>query len=283
MYKRSANLLLSEALEITPSVLLSGARQVGKSTLCLQLKQEYRVFDNLVERAAALHDPIGYIATLPKPITLDEIQKAPEVLEGIKLAIDKDRVNGTFLLTGSANVLDMKKAKDTLAGRIIEIPMWPLSQKEIHNKPDDNIVDRLFETGISDLDTPSIPHDQLMTAMVLGGYSDAQPQLFHYRTTDKKEIDFILEKQNQIVAIEVNSSQSAKGSEFRHIADLQAKSKKSVLGIVLYAGENILSFSDEEHHTKVGQSTPQNERLPTQEAKRLCGMLWPTPPSEWFD
>lgn len=147
--------------------------------------------------------------------------------------------------------------------------MWPLSQKEIHNKPDDNIVDRLFKTGISDLDTLSIPHDQLMTAMVLGGYSDAQPQFFHYRTTDKKEIDFILEKQNQIVAIEVNSSQSAKGSEFRHIADLQAKSKKSVLGIVLYAGENILSFSDEEHHTKVGQSTPQNERLPTQEAKRF--------------
>ena len=395
MYKRSANLLLSEALEITPSVLLSGARQVGKSTLCLQLKQEYRVFDNLVERAAALHDPIGYIATLPKPITLDEIQKAPEVLEGIKLAIDKDRVNGTFLLTGSANVLDMKKAKDTLAGRIIEIPMWPLSQKEIHNKPDDNIVDRLFKTGISDLDTPSIPHDQLMTAMVLGGYpemlkiasergrslwfnayistyverdirdvgelrdlsafirlyniiaprscglvnksdlaadaglseptvnnylsmlemiyqvvllkpysaniakrfikspklymtdsglfchlldirngddllnsrhkgevvetfvfsellkhvgySDAQPQFFHYRTTDKKEIDFILEKQNQIVAIEVKSSQSVKGSEFRHIADLQAKSKKPVLGIVLYTGENILSFGDEEH------------------------------------
>lgn len=394
MYKRSAATLLSEALVIFPSVLLSGARQVGKSTLCLERKQEYRVFDSLVEREAAQHDPIGYIATLPKPITLDEIQKAPEVLEGIKLAIDKDRVNGTFLLTGSANVLDMKKAKDTLAGRLIEIPMWPLSQKEIHHKPDDNIVDCLFKTGVSGLDVPDVTHDQLMTAMVLGGYpemlkiasergrslwfngyistyverdirdvgelrdlsafirlyniiaprscglvnksdlaadaglseatvnnyltmlemiyqvvllkpysaniakrfikapklyvtdsglfchlldirnaadlltsrhkgqvvetfvlsellkhigySDAQPQFYHYRTTDKKEIDFILEKQNQIIAIEVKSSQSVKSSEFRHIAELQKKSKKPVLGIVLYAGENVLSFGDEE-------------------------------------
>ena len=395
MYKRSAATLLSEALTISPSVLLSGPRQVGKSTLCLEKKREYRVFDNLIERGAALHDSIGYIATLPKPITLDEIQKAPEVLEGVKLAIDKDKVNNTFLLASSANVLDMKKAKDTLARRIIEIPMWPLSQKEIHHKPDDNIVDQLFRTGVSSLDTPSIPHEKLMASMVLGGYpemlkissergrslwfnayistyverdirdvgelrdlsafirfyniiaprscglvnksdlaadaslseptvnnylsmlemiyqirllkpfsaniakrfikspklymtdsslfchlldirngddllnsrhkgevvetfvfsellkhigySDSQPQFYHYRTTDKKEIDFILEKPNQIIAIEVKSSQSVKGSEFRHITDLQAKSKKPVLGIVLYAGENILSFGDEDH------------------------------------
>ena len=395
MFKRSAATLLSEALTISPLVLLSGARQVGKSTLCLERKQEYRVFDSLIEREAAQHDPIGYIATLPKPITLDEIQKAPEVLEGIKLAVDKERVNGTFLLTGSANVLDMKKAKDTLAGRIIEIPMWPLSQKEIHHKPDDNIVDRLFKTGVSNLDIPVVTHDQLMTAIVLGGYpemlkiasergralwfnayistyverdirdvgelrdlsafirfyniiaprscglvnksdlaadaglseptinnylsmlemiyqivllkpysaniskrfikspklymtdsglfchlldirnsndlqssrhkgevvetfvfsellkhigySDAQPQFYHYRTTDKKEIDFILEKQDQIIAIEVKSSQSVKGNEFRHITELQNKSKKRVLGIVLYAGENTLSFGDEEY------------------------------------
>ena len=45
----------------------------------------------------------------------------------------------------------------------------------------------------------------------------------------------------------MKSSQSVKGSEFRHITDLQAKSKKPVLGIVLYAGENILSFGDEDH------------------------------------
>ena len=123
MFKRSVANLLKEALSISPAVLLSGSRQVGKSTLCLELQQEYRVFDSITEREAATSDPMGYINALPKPITLDEIQKAPELLESIKIAIDTQRINGTFLLTGSANVLDMKQAKETLAGRIIEIPL----------------------------------------------------------------------------------------------------------------------------------------------------------------
>ena len=64
MYRRSVEFILKEALNISPSVLLSGARQVGKSTLFLTLNQEYRVFDNLTQREAAQSDPVGYIATL---------------------------------------------------------------------------------------------------------------------------------------------------------------------------------------------------------------------------
>ena len=172
MYKRSVENILKEALEISPSVLLSGARQVGKSTLCLSLERDYRVFDNLTEREAALNDPAGYIDTLPKPIVLDEIQKVPEILEGIKLNIDKERINGTFLLTGSANVLDMKKAKETLAGRIIEIPMWPLSQKELHFKADENIIDLLFTQGIEKLKSVTMTYIELLTAIVNGGYPE---------------------------------------------------------------------------------------------------------------
>lgn len=173
MYKRSSETILKEALSISPAVLLSGARQVGKSTLCLSMNREYRVFDSLMQRAAAINDPIGYVATLPKPIILDEIQKVPEVLEGIKIAIDEERINGTFLLAGSANVLDMKKAKDTLAGRIIEIPMWSFSQKELQHKSDDNIIDTLFETGVEALQpNNAIHHDELFTAIINGGYPE---------------------------------------------------------------------------------------------------------------
>ena len=160
MFTRTAKLILNEALAISPAVLLSGARQVGKSTLCLNQDREYRVFDDLSEREAALNDSMGYIASLPKPITLDEIQKVPEVLEGIKINIDKKRLNGTFLLTGSANVLDMKKAKDTLAGRIIEIVMWPLSQKELKGKYEENIIDLLFSKEI--LPLPSIFEEKVI-------------------------------------------------------------------------------------------------------------------------
>ncbi len=395
MYKRSVENILKEALEISPSVLLSGARQVGKSTLCLSLERDYRVFDNLTEREAALNDPAGYIDTLPKPIVLDEIQKVPEVLEGIKLNIDTERINGTFLLTGSANVLDMKKAKETLAGRIIEIPMWPLSQKELHFKADENIIDLLFSQGIEKLKSVTMTYIELLTAIVNGGYpeimkinsergrslwfnayistyverdirdvgelrdisafirffniiaprscglvnksdlasdsnlseptvnnylsmlemiyqisllqpyssnvskrfikssklfmtdsglfchllnihsaetlinsqhkgdvvetfvysellkhigySQIQPQIYHYRTNDKKEIDFIVEKAGKIFAIEVKSSQNIKKDAFKHIIDFQEKSSSEVVGIVFYAGDSILSFGDENH------------------------------------
>ena len=395
MYKRSVDNILLEALAISPVVLLSGSRQVGKSTLCLTLEQEYRVFDNLTERASASSDPVGYIAALPNPITLDEIQKVPELLEGIKIAIDKNRINGSFLLTGSANVLDMKKAKDTLAGRIIEIPMWPLSQKELQHKPDENIIDTLFTKGVNALNTTSIQLNEQLNAIVEGGYpeivkinskrgrslwfnayistyierdirdvgelrdisafirfyniiatrscglvnksglandanlseptinnylvmlemiyqisllkpyssniskrfiksskmfmtdsglfchllgiqsadelktsrhkgdvvetfvysellkhisySETQPKMYHYRTTDKKEIDFIIEKVDKIFAIEVKASQSIKKEAFKHIIDFQKKSSKNIVGIVLYAGNTVLSFSDEEY------------------------------------
>ena len=66
MFKRSAEGILKEALQISPVVLLSGARQVGKSTLCLNTKRDYRVFDNLTEREAAVNDPLGYVDALPK-------------------------------------------------------------------------------------------------------------------------------------------------------------------------------------------------------------------------
>ncbi len=392
MFKRSVANILQEALHISPAVLLTGARQIGKSTLCLSLDREYRVFDDLTQREAAKNDPQGYIASLPKPVTIDEIQKVPEVLDGIKLEIDGHRVNGSFLLTGSANVLDMKKAKETLAGRIVEIPMYPLSQKELHHKPEENIIDILFTKGVEGLRCDKKSVTELLEAILKGGYpeilkidssrgrslwfnayistyverdirdvgelrdisafirfyniiaprscglvnksdlaneanlseatasnylsmlemiyqiallkpylsniskrfikspklfmtdsglfchllgiasvddlmqskykgdiietfvyaelakhigySQTQPSIYHYRTNDKKEIDFIIEKSDTIFAIEVKSSLSIKKEAFKHIEDFQKKSSKEIIGIVLYAGNDIVPFGD---------------------------------------
>ena len=79
------------------------------------------------------------------------------------------------------------------------------------------------------------------------GYSQIQPQVYHYRTNDKKEIDFIVEKAGKIFAIEVKSSQNIKKDAFKHIIDFQEKSSSAVVGIVFYAGDSILSFGDENH------------------------------------
>ncbi|MEA3523324.1 MAG: DUF4143 domain-containing protein, partial [Campylobacterota bacterium] len=78
-------------------------------------------------------------------------------------------------------------------------------------------------------------------------YSETKAQIFHYRTNDKKEIDFIVETAGNIIAIEVKSSQTIKRDAFKHITDFQNREKKEVLGIVFYLGCDILSFSDENY------------------------------------
>lgn len=118
MLKRSIESILQTALKISPVVLLKGARQVGKSTLALEYNRNYFVLDDISVRVNAKNDPNLFINTLSKPVCIDEIQKLPQLLESIKLYVDKNRQNGDFLITGSANILDMKSTKDTLAGRV---------------------------------------------------------------------------------------------------------------------------------------------------------------------
>ena len=97
-----------EAFQFFPVVLLTGARQVGKSTLALKLKQipNYVTLDNLTVYSGAKEDPVSFIEKLPKPVIIDEIQKLPNLIVSIKEFVDKDRKNGSFLLTASANLLD---------------------------------------------------------------------------------------------------------------------------------------------------------------------------------
>ena len=78
-------------------------------------------------------------------------------------------------------------------------------------------------------------------------FTQIRTQIYHYRTSDKKEIDFILESGEKIVAIEIKSSQSIKKEAFKHIKEFQQKETKEVLGIVIYAGDNVLSFGDDLH------------------------------------
>ena len=114
MMRRHLTEQLFQALGDTPAVLINGARQTGKSTLAQlpELKQQgrqYLTFDDPGVLTAAKRDPNGFIAGLTAPVTLDEIQHAPELFTAIKMAIDRKREPGRFLLTGSANVLLLPK------------------------------------------------------------------------------------------------------------------------------------------------------------------------------
>ena len=111
MIRRHIQDSVRRAMTDTPVVLLNGARQTGKTTLAQALAAgsgaQYFTFDDLATLALAAGDPSGFIRNLTGPVVLDEIQKAPNLFSAIKLAVDKDRQPGRFLLTGSANVLTL--------------------------------------------------------------------------------------------------------------------------------------------------------------------------------
>lgn len=390
MKKRTIESILKIALKTFPVVLLNGARQVGKSTLALDNFKNYLTFDDGELRLYAKENPKGFLKNLELPICLDEIQKVPTILEYIKMHIDSNRVNGDFLLTGSSNVLDHKDSKDTLAGRLCELRLHPLSSKEKNDKPFENVIEKLInrdfklsykdycdevinhildggypeilelkglskdlwfksyiatyierdardladirdidsfikfvnilatrsgtilnksgvsnDIGIKDITTDNYlsiinriyqatllkPYfinigksfvksakvffndtgvlcsllkinskEQLLNSPYSGqifetyvfcelqkhlSYLQKSAQMFHYRTNDKKEIDFIIEIDNEILAIEIKQSSSVKKDDFKHIIDLQNKIDKKCLGIVFYNGDMVIEFSDD--------------------------------------
>jgi uncharacterized protein len=139
---------LLEALGDTRVVFVAGARQVGKTTLTREIaagEHPMRILslDEAATRDAALRDPAGFLAALPGPVLIDEIQHVPDLLLEIKSAVDKDARPGRFLLTGSANILTSEKIKDALTGRIETLNLWPLAQSEIRGG-EINLVDALF-------------------------------------------------------------------------------------------------------------------------------------------
>ena len=123
---------LAARLHVMPAVVLTGARQTGKSTLVEQLvpgQRRYRTLDDFDVRDSARRDPEALLGG-EDPLTLDEIQREPGLLPAVKRAIDRDRRPGRFLLTGSANLLLMRQVSESLAGRASYLTLWPMTRRE---------------------------------------------------------------------------------------------------------------------------------------------------------
>jgi len=121
---------LRAALAALPVVALTGARQTGKTTLARSLpgRRAYFSLDDLGVLGQARSDPESLLAA--RPVTLDEVQRAPELLLPVKRQVDRSRRPGDFLLTGSANLLLMGKIADSLAGRAVYLELPPFCPTE---------------------------------------------------------------------------------------------------------------------------------------------------------
>lgn len=134
LLERSLLQALKRAAKAFPCVLLTGPRQVGKSTLLqhfLPDRVHYISLDDYATASAAKADPALFLETLGTPACIDEIQHAPELLRAIKARVDADRRPGTYFLTGSQSFPLMKGVTESLSGRIGVLELGTLSQREL--------------------------------------------------------------------------------------------------------------------------------------------------------
>ncbi len=196
LYPRHLEDRLIETLEDSPVVLVHGPRQCGKTTLTQMVGApghlpssggtprekrrvgegapggyEYVSLDDPGAREFAKDDPMGFVASLPERVILDEVQHTPEIFSAIKMEVDRNRVPGRFMMTGSANVLLIPALSDSLAGRMQIVDLYPLAQCELERQPS-GFLDMLFKGTFRVRRTERLGAD-LAERIVSGGYPAA--------------------------------------------------------------------------------------------------------------
>lgn len=188
---------LSDMMKVRRGVNLTGARQSGKTTLTemVDLPRVRRyTFDDKLVRSIAESDPNGFVRHADgESVVIDEVQKVPDILDSVKMVVDKDQSPGQYLLTGSANLRFAKAVKDSLAGRLGRVRLRTLALGEINGRPPDFLRRAFagdFESFYVDFSRRDVIH-----AAFRGGY----PEIQSYSSTARGEwfdayLDDLLEK-----------------------------------------------------------------------------------------
>lgn len=145
--QRFARDLIEETLADTPITVVQGARQVGKSTLVREMVGDRDALvvslDGAVAHNAARTDPDAFVRQFDGLLVIDEVQQVPELMRAMKDAVEEDRRPGRFLITGSANLLELPGTEESLAGRAETVVLYGLSQGELAGQRED-FVDLLL-------------------------------------------------------------------------------------------------------------------------------------------
>lgn len=168
MISRTIYKEIEKSIKSRPVTLITGARQVGKTSLAVLFQKKYNFsyvsLDSYKERELAKNDPIMFLSIHPWPLIIDEIQYAPELFDAIEEVVNKEKLTnehnyGMYILTGSQMYKLMNGVSQSMAGRVSIIHMLPLSRNEILNRNDEpfdfnyaNIQKRATENPLKPVD-----------------------------------------------------------------------------------------------------------------------------------
>ena len=249
--RRSLEKIVLQVTKEYPVVLLSGPRQVGKTTMLKKLmegtERSYVSLDDLQERELARTDPELFLQLHKPPILIDEVQYAPELFPYIKLIVDKEQTKGDFWLTGSEVFSLMRGVQESLAGRVALLSLSSLSQTEAYGGQEqtftltpESLLSR--KKGRKPADAEEIfkrIFKGSMPAIVSGGISS--PGIFYssylstYIERDVKSLSDTIDSLKFlrfITALAARCSQMLNISELARDAELNQKQVKDWLGIL---------------------------------------------------
>lgn len=248
---RNLEIVVSEVTNEYPVVLVTGPRQVGKTTMLQKLMEgtdrSYVSLDDLNERNLAKTDPELFLQLHKPPVLIDAIQYAPELFTYIKIHIDKNRNPGAFWLTGSQVFKLMRGVQESLARRVAVLSLTSLSQAEIGAKETKPfILDMDSLTARSKARKPADTEEIFerifkgsMPAVVSGQNSNSQIFYSSYLTTyierDVKELSDAIDSLkflHFITAAAARCGQMLNVADIARDADINQKQAKDWLGIL---------------------------------------------------
>ena len=257
--KRNIETIFKEMEKTFPVVMVTGPRQVGKTTMLKELteneKINYVTLDNLDARALAKEDPELFLRTYETPLIIDEFQYAPNILSYIKIIVDEKRqervkdssvkVNGLFYLTGSQAFEIMEETSESLAGRVGILDLYTLSNREMNG-----LDGEIFLSDLKLLKkrkkTEMLTTSNLFEKILNGGY----PEIFinkdmdrakffdsYIRTYIERDIRKLINVQDEIKFYKFIGNVAARTAQELNITDICKD-----IGITNTTGEKWLSI-----------------------------------------
>lgn len=220
---------IAEALRDTPVVCLLGPRQSGKSTLVSRMAPSRQLvsLDDAAYLKLAREDPQGFLAGLSDEVTIDEVQRAPGLTLAIKRSVDHDRRPGRYLITGSANLLQLPQLADSLAGRMETLQLHTLTESEKAASPGQFLQKFMAGEIQPQLVGSRAPSPPLLPGkLISGGYPEAA------RRSPSRAQDWLRQYLQSVIERDIRDVAKLKeGSDLLKMMELLAERTATLLNV----------------------------------------------------